>query len=220
MALRKLLKSVIVVVACALTALPAMAADFFYDHNGSRMRVNVQGPEVRIFYQQPRSGLQGVGVRSGTLLFDGRVANGYLEGMSRIFNRRCGEVDYFVYGDFQPGRTFTLTGAAPVLSQTSCRIVDNVYEGSNANLVFSALGARPLPQPNPAPTPTPAGSGCVMGVNTTLNVRVGPGSSFGRIGELRANSCGVVILDRCQDGWCAIQQGNTTGWVSMRYIRR
>ncbi|MEM1376430.1 MAG: SH3 domain-containing protein [Pseudomonadota bacterium] len=212
------IKTLITSVAICLLAIPAIAADFFYDHNGSRMRVNLQGNEVRIFYERPRSGLASVGVSSGTLLFNGRVNNNYLEGMSRIFNANCGEVDYFVYGDFRAGRNFELTGAAPVLSNVSCRIVDNVYDGPNANLLFTALGSQPRPTPNPIPTP--AGSGCVVGVNTTLNVRVGPGADYGRVGQLRANSCGVEILGRCQENWCAIRQGSVTGWVSMRFINR
>ena len=47
----------------------AAARDYAYDHNGSRMKVSVNGAEVRIVYERPRSGLRGVGVRPGTLLF-------------------------------------------------------------------------------------------------------------------------------------------------------
>lgn len=198
-----------------LLATSAFAADYAYDHNGSRMRVNVEESTVRIYYQEPRKGLSGVGVHAGTLLFDGKMSNGYLEGMSRIFNPKCGEVDYFVYGDFKPGQSFTLNGAAPVLSGMSCRIVDNVYDGPNANLRFEAVAGVP-----PA-APTQAGaSSCVTGVRTSLNVRVGPGGNYGRIGELPANVCGLEILDQCNDGWCVISYGRTVGWVSMRYVRR
>lgn len=195
----------------------ASAADYLYDHNGSRMRVNVEGNKVKIYYQKPRQGLAGAGVRAGTLLFDGKVSNGYLEGMSRIFNPNCGEVDYFVYGDFTPGRSFMLNGAAPVLSNMSCRIVDNVYEGDNANLRFSAIGKS---SQTPLSKTNQGGASCVVGVNTSLNVRVGPGADYGRIGELPANVCGLKILDRCQDDWCVVAFNDLTGWVSMRYIRR
>ena len=202
-------------VALALsTAATAKAADYRYDHNGSTMRVSVEGPDVAIRYERPRSGLGRIGVRPGTLLFSGRVDEGYLEGESRIFNAKCGEQPYFVYGDFQPGQSFRLSGAAPVLDDATCRIVDNVSTGSNANLAFTALGGS-----RPAPAPV-AGSGCVTGVRTTLNVRVGPGSSYGRIAELPANSCGIEVRERCQDGFCLIRRGSTMGWVSMRYVQR
>ena len=200
----------------------AAARDYAYEHNGSRMKVSVNGAEVRIVYQRPRSGLRSVGVRPGTLLFDGRVSNGYLEGKSRVFNANCGEVDYFVYGDFRPGSAFRLSGAAPVVSNMSCRIVDNVNEGPNANLAFTPVSApRPAPTSKPEPQPRARdGSACVTGVNSTLNVRVGPGADYGRIAELAAGSCGIEVLARCQGDWCAVRQGDVAGWVSMRYVRR
>lgn len=213
---RKTLKAILMI-AALMAATSAQADNYLYDHNGSTMRVNVEGTAVRIYYQQPRSGLQGVGVRSGTLLFDGEVNSGYLEGKSRVFNAKCGDVDYFVYGDFQPGRNFKLAGAAPVLSNMSCRIVDNTYEGSNANLLFTALGNR-VPASNQSAQTT--ASGCVKGVNTYLNIRVGPGSNYGQIGQLPAGSCGIQVRERCQDNWCLVQQGQTVGWASMRYIQR
>lgn len=190
------------------------AADFAYDHNGSAMRIQVDGNAVRIYYTRPRSGLASVGVRAGTLLFDGTVSGGILEGMSRLFNSNCGEVDYFVYGDFSAGRSFKLSGAAPVLSNVSCRIVDNVYTGSNANLVFIASGDGGAAQPQPA------GSGCVTGVNSDLNLRVGPSVSHGWIYRIPANTCGVRVTDTCRDGWCYVRSGRMSGWASMRYIRR
>lgn len=208
------MRKLILVALAALLPLTARAETYFYDHNGSQMRVNVEGSVVRIVYERPRPGLESVGVRPGTLLFDGKFANDYLEGMSRVFNANCGEVDYFVYGDFKPGHSFKLSGAAPVLSNMSCRIVDNVYEGPNANLDFTALrGTSDTHVPAPR-------TGCVTGVKTTLNVRVGPGPDYGRIGELEASSCDVEVLARCQDDWCLVRQGSVTGWVSMRYIRK
>lgn len=189
--------------------LPVIAADYFYDHNGSRMRVNITGAKVNIFYADPRVGLARNGVVPGTLLFDGRVSNNYLEGMTRIFHPSCGVVDYFVYGDFRPGRDFKLNGAAPVLSGMSCRIVDNIYDGPNANLAFTATG-----------TSAPVRSGCLKNVSTSLNVRVGPGSDYGRIHELPAGTCGIRVLPDCRDGWCVVEAGPALGWVSMNYVQQ
>lgn len=192
----------------------AQARDFLYDHNGSTMNVQVRGNEVRITYLEPRAGLRKNGVRKGTLLFNGSTSNNYLEGQSRIFSANCGEVDYYVYGDFRAGRDFLLRGAAPVLSGMSCRIVDNVYEGANANLRFTAIGSRQQP------TPAPARSGCVTGVNSGLNVRVGPGQDYGRIGEFPASTCGIRVLRTCSGQWCVVTDGRTTGWVHMNYLKR
>ncbi|MAY62340.1 MAG: hypothetical protein CML29_09015 [Rhizobiales bacterium] len=98
----------------------------------------------------------------------------------------------------------------------SCRIVDNVYDSPAANLAFRSLGAG-----NTAGSePHSSHGACVTGVRTTLNVRVGPGSDYGIVDELPAGSCGVSVLERCQDDWCVVRQGSSTGWVSMRYITR
>lgn len=194
------------------------AADYRYEHNGSQMRVTTSGDNVRIYYEKPRKGLSGIGVQVGTLLFEGRQNGGYLEGMSRIFNANCGEVDYFVHGDFTPGQSFKLSGAAPVLSNMSCRIVDNIYTGSNANLVFTTLGGQQAQAPQPSPTT----AGCVKGVQSGswLNVRVGPNSDYGKIGEIAGGSCGIEISANCSGQWCLVQQGNTYGWAHMTYIQR
>ncbi|KIT15944.1 SH3 domain-containing protein [Jannaschia aquimarina] len=212
-----MIKSLIVLAALLTSMLvgpqAVRAADFFYDHNGSRMVLSVDGSEVRIRYQQPRAGLANIGVRPGTLLFEGRVTNGILDGMSRIFNTNCGEIDYFVHGAFRTGEDFTLKGAAPVVSNMSCRIVDNRYDGPNANLVFTSLARA-------NGTALPVGRGCVTGVRTVLNVRVGPGAGYGKIGTLPAGACGVEILARCDSDWCAVTRGTVKGWVSMRYLRR
>ena len=209
---------------------PAAAASYEYDHNGSRMSVETTGEgSLTISYVAPRSGLSRIGVRPGTVLFDGSISDGYAEGLARIFSAQCGEVDYFVYGDLDPGRDFRLSGAAPVLGD-GCRIVDNVTEGSNARLDFTALSrARPDPRPYPSPDPRPAprptpmpqvGAGCVTGVRTTLNVRAGPGTRFGRSGEIPAGTCGVEVLNRCEGDWCAVRYGSVVGWASMQYVRR
>ena len=56
-------------------AAPSQATEL-YDHNGSTMRLERSGGDVRILYERPRAGLEGVGVRPGTLLFEGRLADG------------------------------------------------------------------------------------------------------------------------------------------------
>ncbi|MBN9672152.1 SH3 domain-containing protein [Roseibium aggregatum] len=213
--MHRIMKLIMSVGLIAASVAPGVAADHRYEHNGSTMRVEVSGSSVRIYYEKPRQGLSAHGVRPGTLLFDGKVSNGYLEGMSRIFNANCGEVDYYVYGDFVPGQSFKLSGAAPVLSGMSCRIVDNVYTGPNANLQFNALRAG---AGRPANVGRP---GCVTGVNSYLNVRSGPGADYGRIGTFAAGSCGIEIVNNhCLGEWCLTRQGPTTGWVNSRFLNR
>lgn len=187
-----------------LCATPAAADTFTYDHNGSAMAVDVTNSRVVIRYTTPHAGLRAQGVTPGTLLFAGAVTDGYLDGQSRIFSAACEAIDYFVYGDFVAGQSFTLKGAAPVLASTGCTIVDNTTTGPNATLVFAAERA--------------AQSGCLRGVNTSLNVRVGPGQDYAVIAELPADTCNVTPITACAPAWCAIRAGNVTGWVSRQYL--
>ncbi|MBR6555163.1 MAG: SH3 domain-containing protein, partial [Clostridia bacterium] len=50
-------------------------------------------------------------------------------------------------------------------------------------------------------------------VNTSLNIRSGPGTGYSRVGSLK-NGDTVTLIDE-RDGWGALLQG---GWVSLDYI--
>ncbi len=132
-----------------------------YDHNGSRMELQVcDGGGITISYLNPRSGLIPHGVRNGTLLFDGtEQANGVISGQSRLFNKRCGVITYAVVGSRQ-GNSIVLRGSAPVRDR-NCQISRHRQD----TLVFSLLAAAPPPPAAPQPTCPPgfrfSGGQCV-----------------------------------------------------------
>ena len=205
---------------------PAVAETLQYDHNGSRMMVNWRGKTVTIRYDKPRESLRKHGVGRGTLLFRGKLDkldNGtpYVDGDARVFKNRCAPVKYYVYGELVRGRDFTLAGAAPVLSKNGCDIVDNTHEGANAKLLFTAVSKRTDNRKTDAPRNQAFGwaNVCVTGVQSSLNLRTGPGTDYGRIGELPANACDVTSLNQCINGWCVVQRNIEIGWVSSRYLR-
>lgn len=68
------------------------------------MMVQTSGQDVQIRYAEPPSNLNGLGVVAGTVLFKGKVGDGYIDGMANLLERRCGPIEYFVYGDITPGR--------------------------------------------------------------------------------------------------------------------
>lgn len=222
-----MMKTLVLAIMTFLLGISAAQAQSFYNHNGSIMRLVQQGNSVRIFYEEPREGLLPHGVRPGTMLFEGELdANLYLEGMSRIFSSRCGEMDYYVYGQFRRNGDFTLAGAAPVLERNGCRVIDNTYDGDNANLRFAWLRNAQGGQTNAgggASLVEPArGTGpfCVTGVSSALNMRAGPGTSYAVIGTLAANSCNVAGYNSCEGGWCFVRRGDDLGWVANQYLRR
>ena len=213
------MNSVFAFLLTVLLALPAtaQAQTWRYDHNGSDMQVVQQGRRVTITYLAPRAGLQAQGVTPGTLLFDGQMdANGYLDGLSRIFRRGCGDLEYFVYGDFRGGQDFRLTGAAPILAPTGCRVIDNSHDVANANLLFTPLGQRPA-QPIRA-----GGSFCVgnLGLSGALNLRTGPGTGYAVLGQIPAGVCQVQAAAPAQGGWQPVRLGDQRGWVAQRYLVR
>ena len=114
-----------------------------YDHNGSLMEMQIcDGGGMTISYTRPRRGLTGVGVRNGTLLFDGvEQASGAISGQARRFSKTCGPVPYAVTGR-NDGGTIILRGEAPVVDGR-CRTTSFRPD----KLVFTLQGAGAPPPP-------------------------------------------------------------------------
>jgi len=51
-----------------------------------------------------------------------------------------------------------------------------------------------------------------------VNIRSGPGTSYGIVGQLRAGD--DVDVRGCRSGWCYIEQSGPNGYVSANYLRR
>lgn len=60
------------------------------------------------------------------------------------------------------------------------------------------------------------GSGKVTTEGSSLNVRSGPGTDYGRVASLPRNA--VVKITGIENGWFRIERGATTGYVSSDYI--
>lgn len=54
-------------------------------------------------------------------------------------------------------------------------------------------------------------------LSASVNVRTGPGVSFGRIATFPAGM--QVDAGPCRSGWCQVRNGRYFGWVSARYVR-
>jgi len=53
---------------------------------------------------------------------------------------------------------------------------------------------------------------------SAVNVRSGPGASYGVVGHLYAGE--EVDVTACQSGWCAVQSAGPSGWVSAGYLEQ
>lgn len=80
-------------------AAPARA-DSCWTHNGSLMRLKARGNERWFVYEVPRQGMRDVGVRRGTLLFNGRKQGEWYSGLARVFSAACpgAPLEYYVEG--------------------------------------------------------------------------------------------------------------------------
>src|SRR5687767_13194818 len=78
-------------------ASPVHANGGIWDHNGSKMTLEMNGEKRKLVYSEPREGLDKAGIKPGTVLFNGeRKADGRLAGFAKIFKATCNAVDYFV----------------------------------------------------------------------------------------------------------------------------
>lgn len=190
------------------------ASSYIYEHNGSTMLVERDRRRVTITYETPRAALRNHGVKHGTLLFKGRLgSDGILEGDTRIFSAKCGTTPYYVHGKYEEGRSFSLSGAAPVFEK--CRIVNNRYDIPNAKLVFNILKVSETAGSDMGPNVTLY---CLRDVQSGLNLRVGPGTDYGIIAEIPVGSCNIQAQNHQHGEWLAVQWQGVLGWVSRRYL--
>jgi hypothetical protein len=103
----------------------ANSAPSQWEHNGSIVYLTAEGANRRFYYDAPGAGLDAVGVKRGTLLFEGRKDGDRYAGLAYIFSQKCGPRGYAVSGPVasdQSQITVTLSGKAPRLD-ASCKQV-------------------------------------------------------------------------------------------------
>lgn len=143
------------------------AADSFWDHNGSLMRLVARGSDRWLSYEAPRQGMVDQGVQPGTLFFNGRRAGNSYHGTARVFSRNCAEPMTFpISGTVFNEQTIVLEGLRPVFS--NCRPTGQMR---NERLVFTYISTQPQAQP-PVPPPQVAlpHQSVIQMINPTIEV--------------------------------------------------
>jgi hypothetical protein len=99
-----------------------LQASSLWSHNGSLMGLMADGPSRRFVYERVREGMARVGVRPGTVLFEGQKDGNQYTGTAYIFPPNCPSVAYDVSGPVSPDdRQVTMFGQAPRVD-SRCRI--------------------------------------------------------------------------------------------------
>jgi hypothetical protein len=101
--------------------LPACAKGTIWAHNGSEMQLVAEGRKRAFRYLAPRPSLAEMGIREGTLLFNGERVGDRYEGVARRFSERCGVREYRVSGEVDGERRVILRGTVRGLDPSSCR---------------------------------------------------------------------------------------------------
>jgi hypothetical protein len=159
------MKTFVLAAALAALATPALAQPpTMVKHNGSLMALFTDSSGgVRIEYAEPKPYLLSIGVRRGTLLFDGVWRGNTLVGNARVYNLVCGPVPYRVEGGFEDG-TLVLRGPQLRVNQY-CKPYYTEWT-ENSVLAFNQFGPTPafgpvappppvVVAPPPAPPPAP-----------------------------------------------------------------
>ena len=198
----------------------APAEPTLWDHNGSVMYLVANGPSREFHYQKPRSGMAEVGVRPGSLLFRGEIANGQYSGTAYIFNMHCGQIPFQVKGPvLENDEPIVLTGQAPRVGQ-DCRAHETSTSSLEFKLVesndpaqsqeqFTATTAPPVEESKPSaasassaelpPAPTAPGPEPAGNTSQSASPKVaGKGKYCKETGTGGDLDCFYASLDACQ----------------------
>jgi hypothetical protein len=151
---RELVSAALILI--GLAAAPA-GADSLWNHNGSEMRLRVDGDRRTFVYELPRAGIASQGVERGTVLFEGRISGvaGQYSGTAYVFSAHCKPQGYAVTGELQDdGRRISLSGEAP-RRDSNC----NVQGSRDDHLVFDFVRSEAPPVTYP---PLKEGAVCAV----------------------------------------------------------
>jgi hypothetical protein len=154
-------------VACAVAQTQAS----LWELNGSSVSLAASGSGRKFYYENPRPGLVDVGVRPGTLLFEGRRNGNQYAGRAYVFSKYCGAIGYDVTGSVAADdRSVTLYGSAPLVDQ-SCRIAQYRDSVLVFNLIPDAGPAAPQDGDATVVTAEESRQACIQTDDPGLTIR-------------------------------------------------
>lgn len=123
------------------TTARAQPQQFLFNHNGSLMSWQQDGPNVWVVYVEPRPGVVAVGVRPGSPLFVGQWTPQGLTGLAHVYAAGCPPFPYPVSGGYASRGVIALNGAAPVVDPYTCSALWYTWDSGNAHPSYNLVSA-------------------------------------------------------------------------------
>lgn len=113
--------------------------------------------------------------------------------------------------------TFTPTQVKPTLTPSPTAALPTPVVEVPAAVPTVAPPTPPPPTPEPTPVPAPQASFTVT--SATLNVRSGPGTNYGVIGQIRQGQTFPITGKNPAGSWWQFDYNGRPGWVSGQLVR-
>lgn len=225
-----------------------------WDHNGVRMKSELHSRSdasflFRILYWPPyiqsSPALQELNIKQGTLFFEGAGDGDRVRGIAYRFKRGCQPLPFSVEGTFNGAQeTFSLRGAAPILSARGCNVVSHDASDPAASLTFTAANAAygnetrkrvvACAPPNRPTSPDPTSAALIQ--QTALAPHTGgwvnlashafDGRDIATLPKVSRERCEQACADdaRCVgflydkwNRWCFLKDGIATAYLHPKY---
>ena len=120
-----------------------------WNHNDSKMKIDMVNNTINIFYIQPRQAMLDAGAKPNDLLVYGTIQSNQITGTAKIFAGRCGQFFYSVTGNiFNNGREILLNGQAPVVNLSNCQVTKYVPDPLSFNVIQTDTQLNSQTQPS------------------------------------------------------------------------
>jgi hypothetical protein len=111
-------------------------SDTEWNHNNSRMSLQMVGDRRIFTYLVPRRRMQQAGWRSGDTLFEGQVIGDRWEGKAWVNSLNCGPLSYAVSGEMAAdGQTVKMRGTVDRRDPKTCKVIGQLDD----TLVFELI---------------------------------------------------------------------------------
>jgi hypothetical protein len=181
-------------------------SNIVWNHNNSKMKIDMVGDTINIYYVQPRQAMLDAGAKPNTLLINGMIKGTQITGTARIFAGNCGQFTYPVTGTItNNGREILLNGQAPVVNRSNCQVTRYVPDPLSFNLIETNS------QSNSQPSQAQANNQTKPSVSNNQNIKFQNELFTGRwadtTAECKTQNYGYTVFDKTYGSYNVTKSG-------------